>query len=216
MHGFDGLTPVEETLSTLDTLVRSGKVRYVGYSNFSGWHAMKSLSAADRRGWPRYVAQQIYYSLIGRDAEHELVPLALDQGVGSIVWSPLGWGRLTGKFKRGQPPDAGSRLKETAHIAQQKSDDYIFSVLDALETVASQTASSVPQVAISWLLRRPTVNSVVIGARNEHQLVDNLGASDLRLTAEQLALLDAASAAPLPYPYSHQRRTLADRNPSPF
>jgi len=214
MHGFDALSPVEETLSTLDTLVRSGKVRYIGCSNFSGWHLMKSLAASDRRGWPRYVAHQVYYSLVGRDFEWELMPLGHDQGVGTLVWSPLGWGRLTGKIRRNQPPPAVSRLPKTAAFGPQVPDDLLYKVVDALDEVAKETGKTVPQIALNWLAARPTISSVIIGARNEEQLRQNLGAVGWSLTAEQTAKLDAASALPLPYPYWHQRQ-VADRNPLP-
>ena len=214
MHGFDALSPVEETLSTLDTLVRSGKVRYIGCSNFSGWHLMKSLAASDRRGWPRYLAHQAYYSLVGRDFEWELMPLGHDQGVGTLVWSPLGWGRLTGKIRRNQPPPAVSRLPKTAAFGPQVADDLLYKVVDALDEVAQETGKSVPQIALNWLAARPTISSVIIGARNEEQLRQNLGAVGWSLTAEQTAKLDAASALPLPYPYWHQRQ-VADRNPLP-
>ena len=214
MHGFDALSPVEETLSTLDTLVRSGKVRYIGCSNFSGWHLMKSLAASDRRGWPRYLAHQAYYSLVGRDFEWELMPLGHDQGVGTLVWSPLGWGRLTGKIRRNQPPPAVSRLPKTAAFGPQVADDHLYKVVDALDEVAKETGRSVPQIALNWLTARPTISSVIIGARNEEQLRQNLGAVGWSLTAEQTATLDAASAQPLPYPYWHQRQ-VADRNPLP-
>jgi aryl-alcohol dehydrogenase-like predicted oxidoreductase len=214
LHGFDALTPVEEVLAALDDLVRAGKVRYVGVSNFSGWHLMKSLAAADRYGYPRYVANQTYYSLIGRDYEWELMPLGLDQGVGAVVWSPLGWGRLTGKIRRGAPLPAQSRLHETAAQGPQMADDYLYRVVDALEEVGRQTGKSVPQIALSWLLGRPTVATVIIGARDEAQLRQNLGATGWTLTAEQIDLLDKASATPLAYPYWHQRG-FAERNPPP-
>jgi aryl-alcohol dehydrogenase-like predicted oxidoreductase len=205
LHGMDANTPVEETLSALDDLVRSGKVRYVGCSNFSGWHLMKSLAVADRHGWPRYVAHQAYYSLVGRDYEWELMPLARDQGIGAIVWSPLGWGRLTGRIRRGQPLHRDSRLHVTAGAAPPVADEYLFRVVDALEAIAEETGRSVPQIAINWLLQRPTVSSVIVGARNEEQLRENLGAIGWSLDEEQLARLDAASASTPPYPYWHQR-----------
>ena len=214
MHGYDALSPVEETLGTLDTLVRSGKVRYIGCSNFSGWHLMKSLAASDRRGWPRYVAHQAYYSLVGRDYEWELMPAAHDQGVGTLVWSPLGWGRLTGKIRRNQPRPAVSRLPKTAAFGPRVEDEHLYKVVDVLDGIAKETGKSVPQIALNWLTTRPTVSSVIIGARNEEQLRDNLGAVGWSLTPEQLARLDDASAAPLPYPYWHQRQ-VADRNPPP-
>jgi len=201
LHAFDAATPVEETLAALDDLVRAGKVLYVGASNFSGWQLMKSLAAADRHGWPRYVANQAYYSLIGRDYEWELMPLGLDQGVGAMVWSPLGWGRLTGKIRRGQPLPQVSRLHESADFGPPVDDERLFAVVDALDAVAAETGKTVPQVAIAWLLSRPTVSSVIIGARNETQLRDNLGAVGWSLTTDQIARLDAASAVTPAYPY---------------
>ncbi len=216
LHGFDALTPVEEVLSTLDQLVRAGKIRYTGVSNFSGWHLMKSQAAADRYGYPRYVANQTYYSLVGRDYEHELMPLGLDQGVGAVVWSPLGWGRLTGKVRRGEPLPQTSRLHKTADVGPPLDDEYVYKVVDALDIVAAEVGKSVPQVALNWLLQRPTVSSVIIGARTEEQLRQNLGAVGWDLTPDQVRTLDAASARPLPYPYWHQAGTVADRNPPPI
>lgn len=213
LHGFDAMTPIEETLGTLDNLVKAGKIRYLGCSNFSGWHLMKSLAVADRYGLSRYVANQAYYSLIGREYEWELMPLGLDQKVGAMVWSPLGWGRLTGKLRRGQPLPETSRLHDTAKYGPQVPDEYLFTVVDALEAVAQETGKSIPQVAINWLLQRPTVSSVIIGARNEEQLRQNLGAVGLNLTAEQVAKLDAASKVPAIYPYWHQQGF--ERNPPP-
>jgi aryl-alcohol dehydrogenase-like predicted oxidoreductase len=206
LHGFDGFTPVEETLDTLNTLVRSGKVRYIACSNFSGWHLMKSLAVSDRYGWARYVAHQVYYSVIGRDYEQELMPLGIDQGVGAIIWSPLGWGRLTGKIRRGHPLPAESRLHKTAAQGPQMEDEYLYKVIDALDEVAKETGRPLPQVALNWLLQRPTVATVIIGARNESQLRQNLAAADWNLTADQVAKLDAASKTPAPYPYWHQRQ----------
>ena len=214
LHGFDAMTPVDEVLSTLDTLVRAGKIRYVGASNFSGWHLMKSLAAADRYGYPRYVANQTYYSLIGRDYEWELMPLGLDQGVGAVVWSPLGWGRLTGKIRRGQPLPKQSRLHDTAQYGPQVDDEYLYRVVDALDEVAKETGKSIPQIALNWLLQRPTVSTVIIGARNEEQLSQNLGAVGWALTKEQIARLDAASDVTPVYPYWHQRG-FEERNPKP-
>ncbi|MGC8779308.1 MAG: aldo/keto reductase [Anaerolineae bacterium] len=216
LHGFDALTPIEEVLHTFDDLVRAGKIRYIGCSNFSGWHLMKSLAIADRYGWPRYVAHQAYYSLIGRDYEWELMPLALDQKVGTVVWSPLGWGRLTGKIRRGAPLPETSRLQSqvAAQGGPPVDEEYLYRVVDALDEVAQETGKTVPQVAINWLLRRPTVSTVIIGARNEEQLRDNLGAVGWALTADQIARLDAASARVPPYPYWHQQG-FRSRNPAP-
>ncbi|MFD6891451.1 aldo/keto reductase [Streptomyces sp. NPDC059957] len=201
LHAFDAGTPVEEVLSTLDDLVRAGKIRYTGISNFSGWQAMKSLAAADLHGRARYVAHQVHYSLVGRDYEWELLPLGLDQGLGAIVWSPLGWGRLTGRIRRGQPLPAGSRLHDTADYGPPVEDEYLYRVIDALDEVAAETGRAVPQIALRWLLQRPTVSSVIIGARNEEQLRQNLGAVGWTLTPEQMAKLDAASSRTAPYPY---------------
>ncbi|MHC2434009.1 aldo/keto reductase [Bradyrhizobium sp. USDA 4451] len=201
LHAFDAFTPVDEVLSTLDTLVRAGKLRYVGASNFSGWHLMKSLAIAERHGWPRYVAHQVYYSLVGRDYESELMPLALDQGVGALVWSPLGWGRLTGRIRRGQPLPANSRLHETAQFGPAVDDEKLYAIVDALDMVAAETGRSVPQVALRWLLTRPSVSSVIIGARDEAQLRDNLGAVGWSLSPDQIARLDKASAMMPAYPY---------------
>jgi len=201
LHAFDAGTPIEEVLATLDTLVQAGKVRYVGVSNFSGWHVMKSLAVAERHGFPRYVAHQVYYSLAGRDYEWELMPLGLDQGLGALVWSPLGWGRLTGKIRRGVPLPEASRLHATADFGPPVDDERLYRIVDALETVANDTGKTVPQIAINWLVQRPTVASVIIGARNETQLRDNLGAVGWTLSAEHKALLDSASAVTAPYPY---------------
>jgi aryl-alcohol dehydrogenase-like predicted oxidoreductase len=214
MHGFDALTPVEETLQTLNDLVQSGKVRYIACSNFSGWHLMKSLAVSERRGWSRYVAHQAYYSLIGREYEWELMPLAIDQKVGTIIWSPLGWGRLTGKIRRDQPLPASSRLHKTANRGPAVTDNLRYKVIDALDEIAETTGKIVPQVALNWLLQRPTVASVIIGARDEAQLRQNLGAVGWNLTDEQVAILDAASTTPLIYPYWHQQQ-FVERNPWP-
>jgi aryl-alcohol dehydrogenase-like predicted oxidoreductase len=213
LHAFDAQTSIVEVLSTLNTLVQSGKIRYIACSNFSGWHLMKSLGISDRFGWPRYVAHQAYYSLIGRDFEWELMPLGLDQKVGTIVWSPLGWGRLTGKLRRGKPLPAVSRLHKTAKQGPQMPDEYLYKVVDALEEVSQEIGKTIPQVALNWLLQRPTVANVIIGARNEEQLRQNLGAAGWNLTAEQVARLDAASDVTPPYPYWHQRPF--ERNPRP-
>jgi aryl-alcohol dehydrogenase-like predicted oxidoreductase len=212
LHGFDALTPVEEVLSALNELVVSGKVRYIACSNFSGWHLMKSLGVADRYGWTRYVGHQVYYSLIGREYEWELMPLALDQGVGALVWSPLGWGRLTGKIRRGKPLPAESRLHKTGEQGPQMADEYLYKVVDALDAVAAETGKSVPQVALNWLLQRPSISTVIFGARNEEQLRQNLAAVGWNLSSAQVAKLDAASDVTPVYPYWHQRQFL-ERNP---
>jgi aryl-alcohol dehydrogenase-like predicted oxidoreductase len=214
MHGFDGVTPPEETLRALDDLMSSGKVRYLACSNFSGWHLMKSLAIADRYGWGRYVAHQAYYSLVGREYEWELMPLALDQRVGTIVWSPLAQGQLTGKIRPGQAAPDGSRLQQIGWEGSPVADDLLAKVLTALEDVAQQVGKTLAQVAINWLLQRPTVANVIIGARNEAQLKQNLGSVGWTLSAEQVAQLDQASQVPPTYPYWHQRHSL-ELNPMP-
>jgi aryl-alcohol dehydrogenase-like predicted oxidoreductase len=214
LHGFDALTPIDEVQDTLNTFVREGKVRYIAASNFSGWHLMKSLAVADRYGWTRFVAHQVYYSLIGRDYEWELMPLGIDQKVGALVWSPLGWGRLTGKLRRGQPLPEQSRLHKTAEAGPQVPDEYLYKVVDALDAVAAQTGKTIPQIALNWLLHRPTVSSIILGARNEEQLKQNLGAAGWNLTVDQIAALDKASAVQPAYPYWHQRN-FPERNPLP-
>jgi aryl-alcohol dehydrogenase-like predicted oxidoreductase len=214
LHGFDAQTPIEEALRALDDLVRGGKIRYIGCSNFSGWHLMKSLAVSERYGLARYVAHQAYYSLIGREYEWELMPLALDQRIGTVVWSPLGWGRLTGKVGRGQPLPQVSRLHRTADLGPPVAEDHLYRVVDALDAVAREADKTVPQVALNWLLQRPTVANVIIGARNEEQLRQNFGAVGWTLTPEQVGKLDAASATTPIYPYWHQRG-FAERNPPP-
>jgi aryl-alcohol dehydrogenase-like predicted oxidoreductase len=216
MHAFDATTPVEETVNTLDRFVREGKVRYIACSNFSGWHLMKSLSVSERYGWARYVGHQVYYSLVGRDYEWELMPLALDQGVGALVWSPLGWGRLTGKIRRGHPMPKESRLhsKVVVESGPQPDEEYLYKVVDALDEVAKETGKSIPQIALNWLLGRPSVSTLVIGARNEEQLKANLGAVGWKLTPEQVAKLETVSETKLAYPYWHQRQ-FGERNPRP-
>ena len=206
LHAFDAGTPIEEVLRALDDLVRAGKVRYVGVSNFSGWQLMKSLGVADRDRLPRYVAHQVYYSLVGRDYEWELMPLAAEEGVGALVWSPLGWGRLTGSVRRGVAPPSRSRLHATADFGPPVDDERLYSIVDVLDELAEETGRTIPQIAINWLLRRPTVASVIIGARNERQLRDNLGAVGWSLTPDQIGRLDAASAVTAPYPYFPYRR----------
>ncbi|HEX7080416.1 MAG TPA: aldo/keto reductase [Gammaproteobacteria bacterium] len=216
LHHFDSLTPVDDAMSTLDDLVRAGKVRYAGVSNFSGWQVMKALAAADRRGRARVVAQQVYYSLIGRDYEWELMPLGLAEGIGAIVWSPLGWGRLTGRIRRNRPEPPSRRLLETAWAAPPVDDERLFRVVDALESVAEETGKSIPQIAINWLLQRPTVATVLIGARDEQQLRENLGAVGWALDPEQMARLDEASYVTPPYPYyPYWNGQFAERTPPP-
>ncbi|MFC5578820.1 aldo/keto reductase [Lysobacter niabensis] len=216
LHHFDAYTPVEQVMATLDDLVRAGKLRYLGVSNYSGWQLMKSQAVADRYGYSRFVANQTYYSLVGRDYEWELMPLGLDQGMGAVVWSPLGWGRLTGKLRRGQPLPAGSRLHDTAGFAPPVDEERLYRVVDALDAIAVETGKSIPQLALNWLLQRPTVSTVLIGARNEAQLRDNLGAAGWSLNAEQLRLLDEASRVTPPYPYyPYWNGMFAERNPPP-
>jgi aryl-alcohol dehydrogenase-like predicted oxidoreductase len=215
LHALDAFTPAEEVMGTLDMLIAAGKVRYAGVSNYPGWQLMKAQGLAERNGWPRLVAHQVYYSLIGRAYEADLMPLGADQGVGALVWSPLGWGRLTGRIGRNRPVPEGSRLHETEQFAPPVEAEHLYRVIDALETIAAETGKSVPQVAINWLLRRPTVASVIIGARNEAQLRDNLGAVGWALSPDQIAVLDAASAVLPPYPHTpyHQQKGFARLNP---
>jgi aryl-alcohol dehydrogenase-like predicted oxidoreductase len=201
LHGYDAHTPINEVLDTLDLLVSQGKIRYVGVSNFSGWQLMKSLAGADARHRTRYVAHQVYYSLVGRDYEWELMPLGAHEGVGAIVWSPLGWGRLTGRIRRGTPLPAQSRLHSTAHAGPPVDDERMFAIIDVLDAIAEETGRTVPQIALNWLLTRPTVSSVIVGARDERQLSENLGAAGWRLDDSQVARLDAASHTEAPYPY---------------
>lgn len=216
LHGFDAVTPVEEVLSTLDGLVSAGKIRYIGCSNFSGWHLMKSLAVSERYGLARYVAHQAYYSLVGRDYEWELMPLALDQKVGAVVWSPLGWGRLTGKVRRGQPLPETSRLqsKVAVDVGPPIPLERVYAIVDAIDEIAREVNKSVPQIALRWLLQRPSVSTIIIGARNEEQLRQNLDVVDWSLTSEQMAKLDAASSVTKAYPYWHQAM-FVERNPSP-
>ncbi|WP_316215104.1 aldo/keto reductase [Bradyrhizobium sp. SZCCHNR2035] len=201
LHAFDAATPPAEVLATLDALVRAGKIRYVGVSNFPGWQIMKSLALADAQGWPRYVAHQVYYSLVGRDYEWDLMPLGTDQGLGALVWSPLGWGRLTGKIRRGTPLPPESRLHETARFGPPVDDERLYRVIEVLDELAGETGKAVPQIALNWLIQRPTVSSIIIGARNEAQLRQNLGAVGWKLSPDQIARLDVASAVMPPYPY---------------
>jgi aryl-alcohol dehydrogenase-like predicted oxidoreductase len=216
MHGRDLHTPLEETLGVLSDFVRAGKLLYIGCSNYSGWQLMKSLSISEKYGWPKMIAHQAYYSLIGRDYEWELMPLAIDQGVGTVVWSPLGWGRLTGKIRRGQAPQSGTRMgtKVTAEIGPPVADGHLHNVVDALDAVAKEVNKTIPQVALNWLFSRPTVSTVIIGARNEEQLKQNIAAVGWGLTPAQIAKLDAASEVTPAYPYWHQRQ-FPELNPRP-
>jgi aryl-alcohol dehydrogenase-like predicted oxidoreductase len=214
MHAFDGLTPIEETLDALNTFVREGKIRYIAASNFSGWALQKSVDISEKYGWAKYAAHQVYYSLVGRDYEWELMQVGDKEGVGALVWSPLGWGRLTGKIRRGQPPAAGTRAAEGTAGGPVVEDEYLYTVMDALDAVAAETGKTVPQIALNWLLRKPTVSSLIIGARNSEQLKGNLEAASFVLTEEQVAKLDKASEQPKPYPYWHQVQ-FYHRNPQP-
>lgn len=218
MHGFDGNTPVEETLRTLDDLVQSGKVRYIAASNFSGWHLMKSLAVSEKYGWNRYVAHQVYYSLANREYEWELMPLGIDQKVGAIVWSPLSAGRLGGKYRRNQPLPKESRVAKGGSPVPDMvvKEDVFYNTVDALHEIADEAGKTVAQVAINWLLQRPTVSSIIIGARNKEQLKQNLGAIGWNLTVDQLKKLDKISEVPTIYPYWHQQQNLTLNPPPKF
>lgn len=218
LHGFDAKTPVEETMRALDDLVKAGKIRYIGCSNYSAWHIMKSLWTADRRGWTPFVAHQAHYSLMSREYEWELMPLALSEGLGAVVWSPLSQGRLTGKITRHTPAPAGSRVAAGGgdmFIDAVMPRERFYDLVDVLIEVAKEAGRSVSQVAVNWVMHRPSVSTVIIGARNEAQLQDILGANDFRLTPEQAVRLDKASARPPAYPYWHQMTVYAERNPFP-
>lgn len=206
MHGFDGVAPVEETLKVLDNLVQSGKVRYIACSNFSGWHLMKSLSVSERYGWSKYIAQQAHYSLLCRDFEWELMPLGIDQHIGTIVWSPLSSGMLTGKYNRNQPLPLDARVAQGGSPVPSEPADLerLYTIVDALKEVAAEVNKTVAQVSLNWLLQRPAVANIIIGARNEAQLKQNLGAVGWNLTLDQVKKLDAASNVRLAYPYWHQ------------
>ena len=214
LHSFDALTPIEEMLHALADLIRAGKIRYFGVSNYSGWHLMKMLALADRHSLPRPVTHQVYYTLTDRDFEWELMPLGLDQGVGTLVWSPLAGAKLSGKVGRHKKPPAGSRSATDA--SWEVPEDRLFAVTDVLEAISQETGHSIPRIALAWLLARPTVSSIVIGARNVAQLQDNLAATEVGLSGDQVARLDAASAVRPAYPYWHQRATFAARNPPPI
>lgn len=211
-HSFDCLTPQEETLRAFDDLVRTGKVRYIGCSNFSGWHLMKALGTSERRGLERYASQQIYYSLISREAEHELIPLGLEEGVGILVWSPLSFGFLSGKFRRGQQRSADSRLA-AFEVPGMRDENRAYAILDVVEAVARDRGATPAQVALNWVRQKPGVSSVIVGARDERQLRDNLAAASWSLTDDELQRLDDVSALPEPYPYWHQHLYGAERNP---
>jgi aryl-alcohol dehydrogenase-like predicted oxidoreductase len=211
VHEWDGQTPLEETLDTLDGLVRAGKVRYVGCSNYAGWQLTKALGISDRLGLQRFASQQVYYSLQARDAEYELVPVSLDQGVGILVWSPLAGGLLTGKYRRDQPdPEVGRQLTDW-NEPPVRDREQLYDIVEVLVEIAGSRGVSPAQVALAYTLGRPGVTSVIVGARVEEQLADNLKAAELALTDEERARLDAASALPLLYPYWHQAKTAADR-----
>ncbi len=218
MHGFDGNTPVEETLRSLDDLVQSGKIRYIAASNFSGWHLMKSLAVSDRYGWNRYIGHQVYYSLANREYEWELMPLAIDQRVGAVVWSPLAAGMLGGRYRRDQPFPADGRVKQGGSPIPEAVIDkeVLYNTVDVLQALAKETGKSVAQVALNWLLQRPTVSSILFGARNEEQLKENLGAVGWNLNIDQVRRLDAASEVHTIYPYWHQRQNLTLNPPPKF
>jgi aryl-alcohol dehydrogenase-like predicted oxidoreductase len=216
LHGYDAFTPQEEVLSTLDQFVRSGKVRYIGCSNFSGWQLMKSLSVSERYGWARHVAHQAYYSLAAREYEWELMPLAIDQNVGTIVWSPLAQGRLSGKIRRGREIPVDSRIGAGSETEQSGDAESLLDIVDVLAEIADETERTIPQVALNWVLQRPTVSSVIIGARNETQLRENLGALGWSMSEEQLARLETVSLTTPIYPYWHQRTNFAERNSFPI
>ena len=210
LHEWDGLTPLEETLEALDLLVRSGKVRYVGASNFSGWHLMKALAISESRQLPRFVSQQIHYTLQAREAEYELVPVSVDQGLGILVWSPIAGGLLSGKYRRGRPQPEGRVLQDWREPPVHDQ-ERLYDIVEVLVAIGEERNLPPAQVALAWLLGRPCVTSVIVGARNEDQLKQNLGAGDLTLSGQERARLDKVSQMPLPYPYWHQAATASDR-----
>jgi len=212
VHNSDLYTPLEETLSALDQLIRDGKVRYVGCSNYAGWQLMKALAIADKRGYQPFISQQTYYSLIGRDLENELIPVAVDQHVGTLIWSPLAFGLLSGKYRRGQPMPDNTRLANL-EAPGQVNWELLYNIVDELDTIAKERKKTVAQVALNWLLRRPTISSVIFGARTEAQLKDNLGAVGWSLSEEEVRRLEKVSSTPEPYPYWHHHRYAAERNP---
>jgi aryl-alcohol dehydrogenase-like predicted oxidoreductase len=216
LHCFDSFTPLHETLSALNKLVEQGKVRYIGCSNYAGWQLMKAIGISERHGWAKFVSHQAFYSLAGRDFEWDLMPFAIDQKIGTIVWSPLGWGRLTGKVRRNQPLPEVSRLHKTREIGPPVPDERVYTIVEAIDAIAAENGKTVPQIALNWLLHRPTVSSVIVGARNEEQLRQNLESIGWQLTSEQIATLDAASATPVAYPAWFQWTHGSDRNRSPI
>jgi aryl-alcohol dehydrogenase-like predicted oxidoreductase len=212
VHEWDGQTRLEETMSALNSLVDAGKVRYLAASNYAGWQLMKALSVADAHGYERFAAQQVYYSLEARDAEFELVPLAVDQGLGILIWSPLAGGLLSGKYRRNASPSDGTRqLSGTWHEPPVRDQEKLYDTIDVLVDIAAARGVSPAQVALAWLLGRPAVTSVIIGARTDEQLRDNLGAAELALAADERAALDKVSAPALVYPHWHQLATASDR-----
>ena len=214
MHGFDGNTPVDETLKTLEQLIQSGKIRYIACSNFSGWHLMKSLAVSERYGWSKYIAHQAYYSLLDREFEWELMPLGVDQKVGTMIWSPLSSGRLSGKYRRDRPLPADNRVQQGGGHGPATNEPLLYRIVDVLDQIASETGKTLAQISINWLLQRPTVDNIIIGARNEEQLKENLGSIGWKLSDDQMQRLTAASSTDPIYPYWHQRQNLA-LNPIP-